>query len=328
MKRSYVRTYTLCFLSLLLCFSCGGENGKDEAKGFQIAVIPKGTSNVYWQTVHSGALSAAKELGVQVLWSGPKVETDKAQQIEIVEDFIVQGLDGIVLAPQDVNALVPVVDRVADANIPLVLMDSGLNSEKYISYVATDNYKGGAEGAKEMGRRLKDGGKVVIVANDPGGESTNAREKGFRETIEKDFPAIEIIDMKYHYNDRGKARAIMDDLLIRHPNMDGVFCSNESSTMGAMFALQSTGAADRIVFIGFDSSPELVVGLREGVLQAIVQQDPFRIGYEGVKAMVRHLQGEKVERWLDTGVYVVTKENMDEPQIARLLNPDFGELDR
>jgi ribose transport system substrate-binding protein len=316
----------------LLCLtifhgSCTKEPFERNAgQSMQIAVIPKGTSNIFWQTVHAGALTAGKEFGVEILWSGPAVETNKEQQVSIVEDFIVRAVDGIVLAPQDAEAMVPSVERIAAANIPLVIMDSGINSDHYVSFAATDNYRGGVEGAREMARRLEQKGQVIIIGNDPGGASTNEREKGFRDTLEKEFPDIQLIGFEYHYNDRGKARAIMDDLLVRNPDTDGVFCSSESSSLGALLALQASKTTDRLVFIAFDSSPELVKALENGEIHAIINQDPFRIGYEGVKTLVRHLRGEAVEQKVDTGVFVVTKENMNEPEIEILLNPNLDSL--
>lgn len=318
----------LFILSLGLLFSCGKPPEEGKHEGERIAVVPKGTSNVFWQTVHAGALTAANELGVRALWTGPSVETDKERQVAIVDDFIAQSVDGIVLAPQDADAMVPAVNRVALAKIPLVIMDSGINSNKFVSYVATDNYGGGVEGARELARWLNQTGKVVILGNDPGGESTNAREKGFDDTIKKAFPEMEIIGFQYHYNDREKARAVMEDFLVRNPDIDGVFCSNESSTLGALMAMRAAQVTDKIKFVGFDSSPELVESLNEGDINAIVHQDPFRIGYDGVKTMVRHLRGEDVEKRVETGVYVVTKENMSQPDISRLLHPDLDILNR
>ena len=313
----------LLILSLSFHSSCGTKTEEGAQEKLRIAVIPKGTSNVFWQTVHAGALTASRELGVRALWSGPTVETDKERQVAIIDDFIAQRVDGIVLAPQDANAIVPAVDRIALAKIPLVIMDSGINSEKFVSYVATDNYGGGVKGAKELARRIGQKGKVVMVGNDPGGESTNAREKGFEETIEKEFPEIEVVGFQYHYNDREKARAVMEDFLVRNPEIEGVFCSNESSTLGALMALRAAQVTDKIQFVGFDSSPELVGALEAGHIQAIVHQDPFRIGYDGVKTMLRHLGGEEVGKRVETGVYVVTRENMSEPDISRLLHPNL-----
>ncbi|MFH1739211.1 MAG: substrate-binding domain-containing protein [bacterium] len=316
----------LLIISLSMVFSCGKTSDQEVSEEIRIAVIPKGTSNVFWQTVHAGALTAAKELGVEVLWSGPNVETDKERQVAIIDDFVAQAVDGIVLAPQDANAMIPPVNRIASAGIPLVIIDSGINSDAHICYVATDNYQGGVEGAQELARLIGGKGKVVIIGNDPGGESTSARENGFKETMQKVFPDIEVAGFQFHYNARQKARAIMEDFLVSIPDLNGVFCSSESSTLGALVALRAAQVTDKISFVGFDSSPELADAMKEGDIEAIVHQDPFGIGYHGLETMVRYLRGEEVDKRFDTNVYVVTPDNMTDPDISRLLDPDLSML--
>jgi ribose transport system substrate-binding protein len=238
----------------------------------------------------------------------------------------VKRVDGIVLAPQDQNALVPVVENVALAKIPLVIFDSGINTDKYLSFVATNNYRGGVEAAKEMGRLLKGKGNVIIVKVDPGSDSTNNREKGFEETIKKDFPEIKIVGSQYGYSDREKSRAATEDLLAANPNVDGIFGPNESSTFGALLALQARKLAGKKAFVGFDSSTELVDALSKREINALILQNPFRMGYEGVKAIVDHLQGHEPPKQIDTGVYVITSDNMNEPENKKLLTPDLSIL--
>ena len=177
-ERSVLFGVLVCLLSM------GCNRGAEVDSGRRrIAVIPKATAHEFWQSVHAGAETAGRELGVDILWKGTQTETQRDRQVNIVQDFVTAGVDGIVLAPQDANAMVPAVNRIATAGIPLVIMDSGIHSDKYISYVATDNYQGGVEGARELARLIHQEGKVILIGNDPGGESTNAREKGFKETI-------------------------------------------------------------------------------------------------------------------------------------------------
>ena len=321
-KRLVVSLLVLCVAALAGC----GPSGPVGKKRPQIAVIPKGTAHVFWQSVHAGAKTAGKDLDVDIIWQGPQQETLKDQQISIVEDFIVKRVDGMVLAPQDQNALVPVVENVALAKIPLVIFDSGINTDKYLSFVATNNYRGGVEAAKEMGRLLKGKGNVIIVKVDPGSDSTNNREKGFEETIKKDFPEIKIVGSQYGYSDREKSRAATEDLLAANPNVDGIFGPNESSTFGALLALQARKLAGKKAFVGFDSSTELVDALAKREINALILQNPFKMGYEGVKAIVDHLQGHEPPKQIDTGVYVITSDNMNEPENKKLLTPDLSIL--
>ena len=320
-------------LAIIALIGCGQSQPAPPAKGEVpagkkkvIAVIPKGTAHVFWQSVHAGALKAGRQFGVEIAWNGPQTETMKDQEISIVQDFIVRRVDGIVLAPQDQNALVGPVESTAQAKIPCVIFDSGINTDKYLSFVATDNYQGGVAAAKEMGRLLNGKGTVIVTKVDPGSDSTIQREKGFEDTLAKEFPNIKIVASQYGYSDREKSRAVTEDMLSAHPDVDAVFGPNESSTFGALLALQARNLAGKKIFVGFDSSDELVKALRNQEIHALVLQNPFKMGYDGVKAIVDHLNGKEVPRRIDTGVYVVTPENMDEPGNKNLLTPDLSIL--
>ncbi|HOL94275.1 MAG TPA: substrate-binding domain-containing protein [bacterium] len=291
-----------------------------------IAVIPKGTSHLFWQSVHAGALTAAKELGVEINWNGPPTETMKEQQISIVHDFIVKQVDGIVLAPQDQEALVGVVEDANNAGIPVVIFDSGINTGNYVSFVATDNYKGGVAAAEKMGELLQGQGSLIITKVDPGSNSTLERERGFEETLKQKFPGIRIVDAQFGYSDRERSRAVTEDMLAKHPDVQAIFGPNESSTSGALLALQAIDQAGKKFFVGFDSAPQLIDALRKKEIHALVLQNPFKMGYESVKAIVSHLQGQDVPKRIDTGVYLITPDNMDEPENQKLLSPDLSIL--
>ncbi len=327
-QKFVIPTLLVCLFSLLAACA-GGNGGSDSENGSQleIAVIPKGTAHVFWLAVHAGAETAGKELGVEILWQGPQTETMKDQQRSIVSDFIVRGVDGVVLAPLDQDAMVPAVQDLARSNIPCVIFDSGVNTDEYVSFVATDNYKGGVEAAHEMAKLLNKKGTCIITRVDPGSQSTNQREKGFEDTLKSDYPDIEIVDSQYGYSDRDKSRAVTEDMLTAHPDVDAIFGPNESSTFGALLALQALNLAGQKNFVGFDSSAELIEGLRNKEIQALVLQDPFKMGYEGVHTLVKHFNGEEVSKNIDTGVYVATPENMDDPEISRLLSPDLSILE-
>lgn len=329
-KHSFLKMIPiLCLLILVGCTQQGTDTADGQSTENQtvIAVVPKGVAHIFWQSVHAGALTAGKEFGVQIEWKGPPTETQKDEQRNIVEDFVVKQVDGIVLAPQDENALVPAVEKVAQAKIPCVIFDSGINSDKFVSFVATDNYKGGVMAANEMGRLLNGKGTVIITRCDPGSDSTNKREQGFEDTIADKFPDIKIVDSKYGNSDREESRSVTEDMLSAHPDVDAIFASNESSTTGALLALQSRGVAGKKIFVGFDSSDDLIKAMSNKEINALVLQNPFKMGYLGVKAIVDHLAGRQVEKRIDTGVYLITPKNMDEPQNKELLNPDLSILE-
>ncbi len=296
-----------------------------EEKKLTIAVIPKGTTHEFWKSIHAGAVKAARELNVEIIWKGPLKEDDREQQIKVVENFVTRGVDGIVLAPLDDRALVPCVHDAIARNIPVVIIDSDLRSDRYVSFVATDNYKGGVLGARRLAELLGGKGKVILLRYAEGSASTMAREAGFLETLKKEFPGIEVVSSnQYGAPTAEVAYKKAENLLLRFKDVDGIFCPNESTTFGMLRALQNTGRAGKVKFVGFDSSEKLAKALKDGEIHGLVMQHPFYMGYMGVKTMVQHLRGEKVEKRIDTGCEVVTKENMDTPEKKELLVPDLS----
>lgn len=316
----------------LVLTGCGGKGSAPaagEAKSLKIAVIPKGMTHEFWKSIHAGAAQAAKELGVEILWKGPQKEDDRAQQITVVEDVINLGVDGIVLAPLDDRALIrPVQDAVRD-KIPVIIIDSGLQGRDYISFVATDNHQGGVLAARRMGELLQGKGPIFMIRYLEGSASTDERERGFLETVTKDFPGLRLL-VKDQYTGATTETAYQlgENLLGRFPDVEGVFCPNESSTFGVLRALQESGLAGKVKFVGFDSSPKLVQALRDGHLHGLILQNPVKMGYLGVTRMVQHLRGQTIPDRVDTGVTLVTKETMDTPENKALLSPDLSILDR
>jgi ribose transport system substrate-binding protein len=293
---------------------------------FTIAVIPKGTTHEFWKSIHAGAVKAGRELAVEIIWKGPQKEDDREEQITVVENFIARQVDGIVLAPLDNLALTRPVRTAKRSGIPVVIIDSGLESKDYVSFVATDNRKGGSLGARRLGELLGGKGKVILLRYQEGSASTMNREAGFVETMEEEFPEIELISTN-QYGGATTASAFRkaEGLLNRfRDEIDGIFCPNESTTFGMLRALQEAGLAGQVKFVGFDSSDKLVQALEAKELHGLVLQNPFRMGELGVRTMVKHLRGEEVEKRIDTGVAVATPENMDEPEIRDLLSPDLS----
>ncbi len=302
----------------LLALSCnragsGGGSGKPK-----IAVIPKGVSHNFWLSIKAGADDAGKEFGAEIIWKGPAKETDYTQQINIVEDFVNKKVDGIVLAPSSGDSLVNPAKKAKEAGIPVVIIDSGIKWEDYVSYISTDNFKGGVIAAERMAEILGGKGKVAILANDTGSVSTEEREKGFKETIEKKFPNIKIVAFDYGGADRAKSANKAEDFITRIPDLNGIFASNESSAVGALRAINVKAVQGKVKLVGFDSSPDIVAGVKAGIIDSLVLQDPYKMGYEGVKAVINHKNGKPVERRIDTGVELLTKENMDTPKMQKL----------
>lgn len=300
------------------------NKGKQET-GIRIAVIPKATTHIFWESVHRGALQAAADAGeeadVKIYWNGPKLESDREGQIQIVEDFITQKVSAIVLAPLDSKALVPVVERIHDANIPCAIIDSDIDTNKRLSFVATDNYIGGVIAARRMGRILNGKGKIIVIKYMPGSASTTNRENGFMDTIKNEFPQIEIVDAKYAMDTVETALQTTEDLLTKNADagLTGLYACNAPTAVGALQALRGQGYIGKIKMVGFDTEKALLDALEEGAIDSVVAQNPFKMGYEGVKAVLAKLNGQDVPRRIDTGVALVTKENLHTPKIQKLL---------
>jgi len=313
--------------ALFLALSCS-KTGQQSGKKFTIAVIPKGTTHEFWKSIHAGADKAASEFSaqgtnVEIIWKGPLREDEREGQIQVVEGFISQGISGIVLAPLDDRALIRPVEEAKRAGIPTVIIDSGLQSDQIVSFVATDNFKGGTLAADRMGELLGGKGKVLMLRYQEGSASTEQREAGFMQEMKTKFPGIEVLSSnQYAGPTRDTAKAASENLLNRFGNdVQGIFTPNESSTTGMLLALQDMKLAGKVVFVGFDSSPSFIAAMRSKQMNGTVLQSPFNMGYLGVKTMVDQLLGKSVEKRIDTGVVLVTPDNLDDPKIKELLQP-------
>jgi ribose transport system substrate-binding protein len=328
----------LLILAVLLLsvtgISCNrsGPKGAGPKKNFTIAVIPKGTTHEFWKSIHAGSNKAAAELSAQgaqvnVIWKGPLREDDREQQIQVVEGFVSQGVDGIVLAPLDNHALVRPVEEAKRAGVPTVIIDSGLESDQISSFVATDNLKGGSLAADRMGEVLGGKGKVLLLRYMEGSASTQDREAGFVQRLKEKYPGIELISSdQYAGATRDTAKRASENLLNRFVDqVQGIFTPNESSTAGMLLALQDINKAGKIAFVGFDASDPFIEAMKTKQLQGIVVQNPFNMGYLGVRTMVESLQGTNVSKRIDTGVTMVTLDNLNSPEIQTLLHPPLDQ---
>jgi ribose transport system substrate-binding protein len=304
-------------LALPLGFAaCNRGSGKPV-----VGVVPKGTNHIFWQTIHAGALKAASEYDFEALWNAPQLEIDASRQITIVENLITRQVAGIVLAPVDEEALVAVVERAADLGIPVSIFDSGIKTDKILTYVATDNYEAGRMAGRRMGEILGGSGKVGVIGFMPGSASTMQREQGFVDVIAEEFPGIENLGVRFNMADRAKAMEEAENLMTAHPDLAGLFADNESSTDGTVRAVKQRGAAGKVKIVGFDASEELIAEMRAGATDSIVVQDPFKMGYEATRAMGEHLAGREPVREMDSGAYLITPENVDTPEMQAVLFP-------
>ncbi len=287
----------------------------------KIAVIPKGTTHVFWKAVERGARAAGKDLGVEVVWKGPLQENDRAGQIQLVQQFIADNVAGIVLAPLDDQALAPAVKQAKDKNIPVVIFDSALKGapgKDFVSFVATNSTDAGKLGGMHLAKLMGGKGSAVVLRYLVGSASTTQREGGAIEALKSAGVSI-ISDNRFAGATSGEAKTAALNMMDQVKAAQGVFCPNESSTLGMLLALRQSGLAGKVKFVGFDSSPPLVEALRKGEIDALVMQNPEKMGNLAVTLLARHLKGEKVEPIVDTGAVVVTRDNLDQPEIEKLI---------
>jgi ribose transport system substrate-binding protein len=317
------------------CLMLNGCGSKPEYK-YRIAVVPKGLTHEFWQSIHRGAeraavdLQAQKGLAVKVLWDGPAREDEAQPQIDVINKFIAQDVSGLVLAPQHSKTMIDPVKEAVRQKVPVVIIDSGLDApDLYVKYVATDNRHGGRLAAEHLLKVLSDEGKVaprvVLFRYQSGSESTMQREQGFLDVIDEENAkrkeagrlAVTLVSKDVELGAtkdvaESRARPLLE---AKRDEIDGIFAPNESSAHGVAEALRSLGLNRKIKLVGFDSSAPLLEALRSGDVDGLVVQDPYRMGYLGVWTMVMHLEGRDVapggKKNESTGENVITRDNVD-----------------
>jgi ribose transport system substrate-binding protein len=314
--------FPVLLIAAAVLAGCGRS---EEADKTEIAVIPKGTTHEFWKSIHAGALKGASETGVEVIWMGPQREDDRQMQIQVVQNFISREIDAIVLAPLDARSMVRPVEAAVSRGIPVVVIDSGLESDAQSSFVATNNFEGGRACARRLAEVMDYHGNAIMLRLQEGAASTTEREEGFLAEIREIAPEINLLSTnQYAGATMEKALQVSQNLLNRFPEVDGIFTPNESSTQGMLRALQTAGRSGQVVHVGFDNNDVLLEALGTGVIDGLLLQDPFDMGYRGVLTAVAILDGKPVEKQVDTRMMMITPENMNEPAAQELLFPDLS----
>jgi ribose transport system substrate-binding protein len=288
-----------------------------------IGVVPKATSHLFFMSVHAGVRAAEKDFNVEVLWNGPREETEYSRQIEIVDSMIARRVDALAISATDHTALVKPVQRAMAAGIPVTVFDSGLDVTGYVTFVATDNYAAGQTAARRLAALIGGRGKVAELMHKPGGMSTGDRERGFEAVMAKEFPEIRIVARQYGMADRAKSRDAAEDILTAHPDLNGMFASAEANSIGAVQAIKARGISGKIKLVTFDSSDMHIEALKDGTIDLMLVQDPYRIGYEAVRSLVMKLDGKTPEPRMDLKVHEIRKPDLAQPEVQALLFPKW-----
>ncbi len=302
--------------------AAGGEGGGGgSAQKYKIAVIPKGTKHQFWQAVHAGAQKAGDEERVDIDWQGPQDEKRIEDQVGLVETKITAGVNGIVLAASDKTALVRPVKDAMGKGIPVVIIDSGIAEPNAAeAYIATDNVAGGKAAADALAKACGAKGKVGLLIFGKGSASSDDREKGFVEGIAK-YPNMKLVSTLEASNPQ-QANDKATNMLTANPDIVGIFAANEPNGDGAANAIKQRGLVGKVKLVAYDSSDEEVKDIRDGIIQATVVQDPFQMGYLGVKTALKAIRKQPISnKTIDSGMTVVTKENLDTPAVQKLINP-------
>jgi ribose transport system substrate-binding protein len=286
-----------------------------------IGVVPKATSHLFFVAIHSGVRTAAHEFGVDIIWNGPNDETDHTRQIQIVDSMIARRVDALAISATDERALTAPVERAVAAGIPVTVFDSGVNTERYVTFVATDNAGAGVRAAQRL-TALTDGRRTLaMMMQKPGGTSTGHRERAFEETIARSFPGHSVVARQYCMADRARALAAAENILTAHPNIGGIFCSSEAASLGTIQALGARGLAGKVRLVTFDTSDSHVAALRAGTIDVMLVQDAVQIGYQAVASLARKLRGETPPRLSSLPAREIVQTDLGKPDVQSLLKP-------
>jgi ribose transport system substrate-binding protein len=306
----------LVSLALVLLGACQQNKRK------VIAVVPKATSHLFWVAVERGAREAGEQFQVEIDYNGASSETDYSRQIQIVDSMVARRVDGMAVAATESKALMGPVERAMKAGIPVTVFDSGIDGENYLSFVATNNYEGGQLAARELARLVGVKGNVGLLMTAPGSNSTMDRERGFEDVLAKEFPGLKIVARQYGMSDRAKSRSAAENMLTAHGDLLGIFASAEPASVGTALAIQARGLAGKVKLVAFDSSEGMVEDLKNGVIQAMVVQDPRKMGFEAVRTVVEKLAGKSVPKRIDLSAQVIRVEDLGKPEVQALLTPE------
>jgi len=313
------------FLSLVLIFTlltgCTSANtgGSTSGKKPYIAVISKGFQHQFWQAVKAGAEKAAAQYNVEITFEGPENESMVDKQVEMVQAALDKKPAALCLAALDTKALVPQLEKAKAANIPVVGFDSGVDSDIPVATAATNNLGAAGLAADKMAELIGGSGEVAVIVHDQTSRTGIDRRDGFVNRMKEKYPNITIVDIQYGGGDQLKSTDLAKAIIQAHPNLKGFFGANEGSIIGVLNAVKELKKEGSIVVIGYDSGKQQLDAIRAGTEAGAITQDPIGIGFKCVEAAFKAMNGEKVEKNIDTGFHWYDKTNIDSADIKPLL---------
>ncbi|UTH47795.1 ABC transporter substrate-binding protein [Loktanella salsilacus] len=288
------------------------------AQDIYIPLISKGFQHQFWQAVKSGADQAAAEFGVRITFEGPDNETMVDRQIDMLAAALANNPSAIGFAALDSQAAIPLLQQAADAGIPVIAFDSGVESDIPATTATTDNVAAAALAADKMAELIGGAGKVAVVAHDQTSRTGIDRRDGFLNQIEANYPDIEVVSVQYGAGDQLQSTEVAKAILTANPDLAGMFGTNEGSAIGIVNAIREM-ATEGVTIIGYDSGKAQTDAIREGLMAGAITQNPVGIGYETVKAAVAAMNGEELPAIIDTGFYYYDQSNIDDAEIQAVL---------
>jgi len=293
-----------------------------------IPVIVKDTTSIYWQTVLAGARKAGQDFDVNVTELGAQSESDVAGEISLLEKAVASNPTAIVIAPAQYAPLGKAIDEAAK-KVKIIGIDSTADTKALTSFLATDDVQVGHIAADALANAITrtyadTEGDVAIITGSSVAASPDQSVTGFKEQVAKKYRALNVLPEKVADAQAAAGLSIMKDLTATDMNLRGVFVSNIIMAEGASQVVYNKSSGDRINYVVFGSNDKLVKSLQDGTIDALVVQDPFRMGYDGVKTALATSRGEKVPATIDTGANLITKANMSSARSQELLNPKIN----
>jgi len=330
--RRMMKSWKPVAVSVCLCVSLWLCGVMDAQEKINIAVVPKGAKQERWKAIHAGAVKAQQELSregleVNLIWKDSDSDLARAEQIQVVDTFTGQRLSGVLVVSMDDRVIDQARNRISENGVPMARLDSVLDSDQAISYVATDNFQAGVLAADRLGQLINGEGNLILLRDEQGAANSEAREAGFLERVKSEYPSIRLVSIEQHAGSSYQEAYLASEYLLNRygRRVNGVYASSEIGSRAMTAALRDFSLVGQVFLVGSGASSENLDAVRRSEMSGLIFSDPFRMGYVGVTTLVDHLQGSNIPTVVDTGVMLVTQSNIDSEEISKALNPPVSE---
>ncbi len=323
-KSKYIALAAVAAFTVAPLSACGaGQSNGSESKNYEIAMVAKGFSQSFWVSVHQGADDAAAKYGATVTFNGPDNDSQVDKQADMVQNAINKSPDAVAIAPLDEAALTPAVQSAKSASIPLFAFDTAFetNADAITSTVKTSNREVGKVAAENLIALLNGKGKYAVIAHSQTDATSTERRDGFLDYMKKNAPDMEMVgEVQYSNADQAKAQDIASAILQANPDLDAIFATNEATVVGTATPVESAlKSGHKVLLVGVDSGKAQQQYIRDGVISGSVSQNPYQIGYKTIENAVKSLNGEKIDKVIDSGCFWYNADNIDDDDVQQAM---------